>query len=199
MLSCTQWSSVRHQRPSARLAVQVQARQSAVGAEDARQKASAYARDPLPAIVERDHLWETSSGRPACKTVMIIRDHQRLSEVIRGQSAGWSRPGPIRKRALRGHQRGTQRSLTVQQREQQRPIRGRNQNAITSSSSTSASVNRKPTRPIELRSSELPNSEMPSSLIRFERKSIYGGVLLGVEAVEGRALNQSETVTLARN
>jgi hypothetical protein len=40
---------------------------------------------------------------------------------------------------------------------------------------------------------------MPSSLIRFERKSIYGGVLLGVEAVEGRALNQSETVALARN
>ena len=39
---------------------------------------------------------------------------------------------------------------------------------------------------------------MPSSLIRFERKSIYGGVLLGVEAVEGRALNQSETVALGR-
>ena len=27
---------------------------------DARQKASAYACDPLPAIVERDHLWPTS-------------------------------------------------------------------------------------------------------------------------------------------
>jgi hypothetical protein len=179
VLSCTQWSSVRHQRPSARLAVQVQARQSAVGAEDARQKASAYARDPLPAIVERDHLWENQQWQTSVQKGQLIcgePDHQRLSEVIRG----YQRSSEVIRGALRGHQRGTQRSLSVHQREHQRehqrPIRGRNQNAITSSSSTSASINRKPTRPHELRSSELPNSEMPSSLIRFERKSIYGGV-----------------------